>query len=102
MRMNLAFIGLGSNLGDRESHLAFARQELAQTEGCRLVAATVPEETTPFGPPGQSPYLNQMVALETDLEPHELLGAQHLSIMQNHYTEQRIYRVMAGPNAPGA
>lgn len=71
----VAYIALGSNLGDRDAHLDFARRELAALPGCRLLDATVPEETAPFGPPGQGPYLNQMVALETDLDPHALLRA---------------------------
>ena len=38
-----------------------------------MLAETVPEETKPFGPAGQGPYLNQMIAIETELEPHVLL-----------------------------
>lgn len=72
---DVAYIALGSNLGDREGHLAFARAEIAQLSGSRLLDATPPEETEPFGPAGQDPYLNQMIAIETDLEPHALLTA---------------------------
>jgi len=71
----VAFIALGSNLGDRARHLAFARDAIAAIPDCRMLAATPVEETAPFGPPGQRPYLNQMVAVETDLEPHALLRA---------------------------
>ena len=39
----------------------------------RLVAVSSAEETAPIGPPNQGQYLNQMVALETDLTPRELL-----------------------------
>jgi 2-amino-4-hydroxy-6-hydroxymethyldihydropteridine diphosphokinase len=35
------------------------------------------EETEPFGPPGQARYLNQMLAIETTLSPHELLAELH-------------------------
>ena len=73
----VAFIALGSNIGDRQGQLDFARRELAALPGCRLLGVTVPEETEPFGPPGQAPYLNQMIALETDLDPHALLRALH-------------------------
>jgi 2-amino-4-hydroxy-6-hydroxymethyldihydropteridine diphosphokinase len=67
------FVALGSNLGDREAHLRRARARLASLPGTRLVAATSAEETAPLGPIPQGPYLNQMVLLETALQPRELL-----------------------------
>ena len=70
-----AFIALGSNLGDREGHLAAARAALAALPRTRLVAASRVEETAPLGGMDQPPYLNQMVALETALEPRALLAA---------------------------
>ena len=70
-----AFVALGSNLGNRESHLAAAREALARLPGTRLRAATAVEETAPVGGVPQPPYLNQMVLLETPLAPRELLDA---------------------------
>jgi 2-amino-4-hydroxy-6-hydroxymethyldihydropteridine diphosphokinase len=70
-----AYIALGSNLGDREAHLAAARAALAALPGSRLVAASVVEETPPLAGMDQPPYLNQMVLLETSLEPRALLAA---------------------------
>jgi 2-amino-4-hydroxy-6-hydroxymethyldihydropteridine diphosphokinase len=70
-----AFIALGSNLGDREEHLAAARAALAALPRTRLVAASAVEETAPLAGMDQPPYLNQMVALETRLEPRALLAA---------------------------
>ena len=70
-----AFIALGSNLGDREGHLAAARAALAALPRTRLVAASRVEETAPLGGMDQPRYLNQMVALETALEPRALLAA---------------------------
>jgi 2-amino-4-hydroxy-6-hydroxymethyldihydropteridine diphosphokinase len=70
-----AFIALGSNLGDREGHLAAARAALAALPRTRLVGASRVEETAPLGGMEQPPYLNQMVALETSLEPRALLAA---------------------------
>ena len=66
-------MALGSNLGDRDAHLAHARARLAALPGTRLVAASRIEETAPIGPVAQPPYLNQMVVLETSLTPAELL-----------------------------
>lgn len=71
------YIALGSNLGDREHALDFAREKLAQLPGTILRAASSIEETAPLGGRDQPWYLNQMVALDTDLSPHELLSALH-------------------------
>ena len=71
----VAYIALGSNLGDREATLAGARAALRALPQTRVIAETGVEETAPFGPPGQPPYLNQMIALETSLSPHALLDA---------------------------
>ena len=71
---DVAYIALGSNLGDREAYLAFARKALSALEGTRVINMTPIEETEAFGAPGQGPYLNQMLALETVLTPRALLG----------------------------
>ena len=68
------YVALGSNLGDREAHLAFGRQRLAALPGTSVVAASAIEETAPLGPVPQGPYLNQMVLLKTALAPRELLA----------------------------
>ena len=70
-----AYIALGSNLGDREEHLAAARAALAALPVTRLVAASSVEETRPLAGMDQPPYLNQMILLETALEPRALLAA---------------------------
>lgn len=67
------FVALGSNVGDRDAQLAFARARLALLDGTTLLAASTVEETAPLGPVPQGPYLNQMVVLETTLAPRELL-----------------------------
>jgi 2-amino-4-hydroxy-6-hydroxymethyldihydropteridine diphosphokinase len=70
----VAFIALGSNLGDRAAYLARARAALAALPGSRLLAESSIEETAPLGPADQPAYLNQMVALETPLTPRARLG----------------------------
>ena len=67
------YVALGSNLGDREAHLARARARLGTLPSTLVVAASRVEETAPLGPVPQGPYLNQMVLLETRLTPGELL-----------------------------
>lgn len=71
----VAAIALGSNLGDRDRHLAAARTALAALAGTTLVAASTVEETAPLGGLDQPPYLNQVVLVETALEPRALLEA---------------------------
>ena len=66
-------IALGSNLGDRVAALRFAREAIAALPQTSLVGASMIEETKPIGPLGQGDYLNQMLLVETVLEPHALL-----------------------------
>ena len=73
----VAYIALGSNLGDRHGYLAAARQALAALPSSRLLACSRIEETEPIGPAGQGAYLNQMVALETEMAPGDLLAEIH-------------------------
>jgi 2-amino-4-hydroxy-6-hydroxymethyldihydropteridine diphosphokinase len=70
-----AYVALGSNLGDRAGHLAAARAALAALPGTRVLAESAVEQTEPLGGMDQPPYLNQMVLLETALEPRALLAA---------------------------
>jgi 2-amino-4-hydroxy-6-hydroxymethyldihydropteridine diphosphokinase len=72
-----AYIALGSNLGDRRSYLERARDAIAAIPGCRVVAASRVEETAPLGGLAQPPYLNQMLAVETTLDPADLLAHLH-------------------------
>jgi len=75
---DVAYVALGSNLGDRDLHLARAREALAAIPRTRVIATSAVEETAPIGPIQQGPYLNQMVALETELAPRELLAELQL------------------------
>lgn len=66
------FLSLGSNLGDRRQHLREAIASLPD-----VVAVSPVYETDPVGGPLQGPYLNVIVELDTDLDPHHLLGICH-------------------------
>lgn len=70
-----AWVALGTNLGEREEHLAWARERLGALPGTRLLGASTVEETKPLGDIPQPDYLNQMVLLETTLPPDVLLEA---------------------------
>ena len=70
----IAYIALGSNLGDRRAYLDHARQAIAAIPGCRVIAASQVEETAPLGGLTQPAYLNQMLAVQTSVEPATLLS----------------------------
>ncbi len=65
------FIGLGTNLGDRQENLARARELLS--EKLSLTAVSRIYETEPWGYADQPKFLNQVIAGETELTPTRLL-----------------------------
>ena len=69
-----AYLGLGSNLGDRAGYLREAVATLAALGPTRTSPVY---ETAPVGGPDQGPYLNLVVELRTDRTPRELLGVCH-------------------------
>jgi 2-amino-4-hydroxy-6-hydroxymethyldihydropteridine diphosphokinase len=71
---DVAYIALGSNVGDREAYLSRAREALTRLPESRVLGESSIEETAPLGPIAQPSYLNQMVAVQTDLSPHDLLA----------------------------
>lgn len=77
-QLERVYVALGSNMGEREAHLAHARSRLSALPHTNVVAASSIEETAPVGPVAQGSYLNQMVLLLTGLEPAELLHHCHL------------------------
>jgi 2-amino-4-hydroxy-6-hydroxymethyldihydropteridine diphosphokinase len=69
------YLGLGSNVGDRHSHLRYAVDELPG-RGAEIVATSSAYETEPIGEILDQPdFLNAVVAIETELGPQELLDA---------------------------
>jgi 2-amino-4-hydroxy-6-hydroxymethyldihydropteridine diphosphokinase len=69
----IVYIALGSNLGDRDAYLRQAREAIAAIPECHVLAASSVEETAPLGGVAQPSYLNQMLAVETTLDPIALL-----------------------------
>ena len=87
---DVAYVALGSNLGDRAAYLAMARAALTLVPGVRLLAASPVEETIPLGIIPQGPYLNQMLALQTAHEPLMLLD--HLQAIERRLGRRRAVR----------
>jgi 2-amino-4-hydroxy-6-hydroxymethyldihydropteridine diphosphokinase len=67
-----AYVGLGSNLGDREETLRRALELLA--EQVDVVAVSTLRDTDPVGMVDQPRFLNGAALVETELPPRELLG----------------------------
>jgi 2-amino-4-hydroxy-6-hydroxymethyldihydropteridine diphosphokinase len=69
-----AFIGLGSNVGNRELMLRRARAELAALPLSRFVRMSAVYETSPVLRRGQPRFLNAAAEIETALRPPQLLA----------------------------
>lgn len=69
------FLGLGSNLGEREANIreALARLEALPETSVTRVSRLV--ETEPWGVTDQPPFINGAAELRTELEPEALLKA---------------------------
>lgn len=78
MLFRYVYIGLGSNLGDREAALEFAASELendlVQMRAVKSITSSPIYETEAWGMPDGTPaFLNQVLCIDTDLELHKLL-----------------------------
>lgn len=71
----LAYLGLGTNLGDREGHLRAALKELAGLPTMEIAAVSSIYETAPVGLTDQPDFLNLVVSVRTALSPRELMDA---------------------------
>jgi len=70
-----AYIGLGSNLGDREGTLRDALDRLDSRPDVEVVEVSDLRETEPVGGPPQGNFVNGAAELRTTLEPEELVEA---------------------------
>ncbi len=94
--MAQVFIGIGSNLGDRASHIDRASTQMGRLRHTQLVGVSGVYETDPVGPVKQGPFLNAVAQLETHLGPYDLFHA--LERIERHAgREPRERRVKWGP-----
>ena len=70
----IAYLGLGSNVGDRMANLERALELLSVTEGMRVIERSSIYETEPWGLTEQPWFLNAAVEVQTSLEPGVLLA----------------------------
>ena len=71
--MKIAYLGLGSNIGDREAHLVEAVKRLDSAD-LRVLRCSSIYETEPQDMRGQAWFLNQVIEVETGLLPIQLLA----------------------------
>lgn len=69
----LAYIGFGSNVGDRLAHIRKALYTLSETEGIILQEVSSVYKTEPVGYEAQTQFLNGVAAIRTTLSPLSLL-----------------------------
>jgi len=75
MAGQIAYIALGSNLGERAETLATALAMLDERQGVSMLSLSKMIQTAPVGgPDGQEDYLNAAAKIETSLSPAELLA----------------------------
>jgi 2-amino-4-hydroxy-6-hydroxymethyldihydropteridine diphosphokinase len=91
--VTLAYIALGSNLGDPQRQLLAAMDALASLPDTRLLQRSALYRTPPWGVLEQPSFVNAAAQLDTPLSPHALLDA----LLQ---IEQRAGRVRAERNGP--
>lgn len=73
--MTAAYLGLGSNIGDKAGMIGAAVARLGATPGIRVTARSGDYRTPPWGDTDQDWFLNAAVGVGTDLAPHALLEA---------------------------
>jgi len=71
--MTLCYIGIGSNLGDRQKYIDSAIDELRKTKGIRLMRSSSIYETEPVSEIPQGRFLNGVLEIETGLDAKSLL-----------------------------
>lgn len=92
--MTYAFIGLGSNAGNRRRHLRTAARRLRQLRGARLVQVSPVYGSAPVGCPGrQQAYYNAAAAVQTTLAPQRLF-------VQLRQLERAVQKKPRRQNAP--
>src|SRR5579859_623850 len=91
----LAYVALGSNLGDRPEHLETAVRHLGEAPGIRVLRTSSVYETAPREVEDQPDFLNAVVEVETILAPREFLRA----LLEIETRMGRKRRVKYGPRS---
>lgn len=71
--MSRAYLGIGTNIGDRLNNLNDAIEHIKQFENTEITKISKVYETRPWGYTNQNDFLNLCVSIDTNLKPEELL-----------------------------
>lgn len=74
---HIAYIGIGSNMGDKQGYLDFAVQSLNESGVCNVRKVSRYIVTKPYGGVEQDDFLNCCIELDTVLQPQALLDLLH-------------------------
>lgn len=86
---HVAYVALGSNLGDRMGYLTEAVSKVDACDCCRVEALSEFVETAPYGVEDQPPFLNGCMKIRTLYRPQELLDfLQRLELEGNRVRER--------------
>jgi len=85
--MKRVYVGIGSNLGDREVNIRQAVDQLAELPQTRLVRLSSLYDSDPVGLLDQPPFLNAVAMLESDLVPRQLLW--NLNLIEHRLGRER-------------
>jgi len=91
--ISIAYIGIGSNLGDRKRNIEDAMCLLNNSDVITIKKISSIYETKPAGGPPQNDYLNGVFEIETHLSPYGLLR-------EIHAVENKLGRVRTKKNGP--
>lgn len=92
-KLATVYLGIGSNVGDREANVQKALGLLKEHEDIQVLSVSSLFETEPQGGPSQGKFLNGTIQIKTDLMPLELLS-------QLKMIERRLGRIKSEPNSP--
>ena len=95
MKSETAYIGIGSNGGDRRANIKRALELIDMTSGMELEKASAIYETEPVGGPPQGDFLNGVIKVKTTLDPFAFL--KNLQKIEQHIGKKKT--VKNGPRA---
>ena len=72
--MAIAYLGLGSNVGDRKDNLKQAINKISEVTGIEVTKISSRYETKPYGKTDQPDFINMAIEIDTNLSPLDLLG----------------------------
>ena len=75
--MNKAYLGLGTNMGNRENYLREAVEIINNNQEIKILKVSKVYETKAWGLKEQDDFLNLCVEIETELNPQDLLEVCH-------------------------